>query len=342
MNFNTPGIAGNLRISSFSNAYGVYVFSVLACSRLWGGRGSRRAVLPASGVRATAMIPRANNHCKEMERRISLLKSSWLLMFWSMGPAAFAGETSPEARTSKRFGTECREFNVDGRYAFVLLPTSPADDGTKPWLWYAPTFEGGHPEPSLGWLFTRLLQNGFAIAGIDVGESYGSPQGRKSYTMLYEHLRQRHGLAAQASLLPQSRGGLMLYNWAAENPEKVKCIGGIYTVCDLESYPGLARACGAYGLTESQLRQQLADHNPVQRLAPLARTRIPILHVHGDADVGVPLEPNSAELVKRYRELAGPAELIVVRGKGHEVIPEFFENQRLIDFFLNGGDHASP
>ena len=43
----------------------------------------------------------------------------------------------------------------------------------------------------------------------------------------------------------------MLYNWAAENPSRVGCIAGIYTVCDLRSYPGLERACGAYGLSHS-------------------------------------------------------------------------------------------
>ena len=39
------------------------------------------------------------------------------------------------------------------------------------------------------------------------------------------------------------------------------------------------------GLTESQLREQLTQHNPICRLAPLAQERIPILQVHGDADV---------------------------------------------------------
>jgi hypothetical protein len=28
----------------------------------------------------------------------------------------------------------------------------------------------------------------------------------------------------------------MLYNWAAENPERVAGIAGIYPVCDLRSY----------------------------------------------------------------------------------------------------------
>ena len=41
----------------------------------------------------------------------------------------------------------------------------------------------------------------------------------------------------------------MLYNWAVENLEAVACIAGIYSVCDLRSYPGLDKACRAYGLT---------------------------------------------------------------------------------------------
>ena len=47
-------------------------------------------------------------------------------------------------------------------------------------------------------------------------------------------------------------------------------IAGIYTVCDLRSFPGLAKACGAYGMDEAALAACLADHNPVDRLRPLA------------------------------------------------------------------------
>ena len=172
------------------------------------------------------------------------------------------------------------------------------------------------------------------MAGVDVGESYGNPRGRKVYTALWETLRTRHHMAERPCLLPQSRGGLMLYNWAAENPARVTCIAGIYTACDLRSYPGLERACGAYGLSAGDLANRLAEHNPIDRLAPLAKAQVPILHVHGDADKVVPLERNAGELARRYRELGGKAQLIVVPGKGHQVCPEFFECQELVDFVV--------
>ena len=77
-------------------------------------------------------------------------------------------------------------------------------------------------------------------------------------------------MSDRACLLARSRGGLMLYNWAAEHPQAVACIAGVYPVCDLRSWPGLEKACGAYGMTAEQLRKVLRDHNPIDRLAPLA------------------------------------------------------------------------
>ena len=144
-------------------------------------------------------------------------------------------------------------------------------------------------------------------------------------------------MARKVCLLPQSRGGLMLYNWAAENPDKVQCIGGLYPVCDIASYPGIPAACKAYRMTEDQLREKLAEHNPIDRLEPLAKVKVPILHVHGDKDGVVPLKKNSEVLHKRYQALGGPSKLIVIPGKGHEVCPEVFNCQPLVDFFLHYG-----
>ena len=41
----------------------------------------------------------------------------------------------------------------------------------------------------------QFLENGIAIAGVDVGESYGSPEGVAVYSALYKELttNRRHG-----------------------------------------------------------------------------------------------------------------------------------------------------
>jgi pimeloyl-ACP methyl ester carboxylesterase len=87
-------------------------------------------------------------------------------------------------------------------------------------------------------------------------------------------------------------------------------------------------------LTEAELEAQLAQHNPIDRLGPLAKAEVPILHIHGDVDKLVPLEKNSGELTRRYRALGGQMKLIVIPGKGHQVCDEFFHCQEMVDFVV--------
>jgi len=238
------------------------------------------------------------------------------------------------AIADQKYGHERTVFQVNGKQAFVILPKKPAANGAKPWAWYAPTFINGYPNQSNEWLFKRLLEAGWAIGGIDVGESYGSPAGRRLYNDYHAHVVKEYGLNNKACLVPQSRGGLMLYNWAVENPQKVQCIAGIYTVCDIRSYPGIKNAAPAYGLTEEELTSQLTEHNPIDRLQSLAEAKIPIMHIHGDSDTVVPLDRNSQVIHDRYQALGGSMELIVVQGKGHAEIPEFFQSPEMLKFLL--------
>ncbi len=262
----------------------------------------------------------------------------YALMEKVWGPP-FKGVGVENATISTQYGTRRLDFSIngkpDGNKAFVLLPTKPAEDGSRPWVWYAPTFIGNLPDPSHEWMFKQLLAHGFAIVGVDVGESYGNAKGREVYEAFHKLLVDQYALNAKACLLPQSRGGLMLYNWAAEHPQSVQCIGGIYTVCDQSSWPGLAKSCAAYGVSEEELARHLKENNPIDRLEPLAKAKVPIFHLHGNADKVVPLERNSGEAAKRYHELGGEMTLEIVEGKGHEVCPEFFHSQRLVDFFLS-------
>ena len=223
-------------------------------------------------------------------------------------------------------------FTVAGRTAFVIRPDRAGEEKT-PWVWYAPTLRN-LPGPEERWMFERFLAAGVAIAGVDVGESYGSPEGRAGYTALYEDLVGERGMAERAVLLARSRGGLMLYNWAADHPGKVAGIAGIYPVCNLASYPGLKRAAGAYGLDEKGLAAALGRHNPVERLAPLADAEVPIFHIHGDRDRVVPLRENSGLVAERYRAQGGRMTLEVVAGGGHDMSRHWFTSQALVDFVI--------
>ena len=232
-------------------------------------------------------------------------------------------------------------FSVDGGTAFLILPENRQPGIRTPWVWYAPTLNG-LPGKEETWMFQKFLDKGIAIAGIDVGESYGSPDGRAMFSSLYKELVENRGMAEQACLLARSRGGLMLYSWAAENPKSVACIAGIYPVCNLTSYPGLDRACGAYKLSSEDLAANLTTHNPIDRLASLAAAKVPIFHIHGDSDVVVPLEQNSSEVANRYKALGAEMTLKVVEGQGHNMWVGWFQDQQLIDFVIAHSGGTEP
>jgi len=265
-------------------------------------------------------------------------RSSWgasvclvLLVLGVMVTSTYGADAAPKKKLP--LPGEC--FEVDGRPAFVILPASEHifTNRPQPWVWYAPTFPN-LPGQEERWMLERFLTNGIAVAGIDVGESYGSPKGRAHFTALYNELVEKRNFSRKPCLLARSRGGLMLYNWAAEHPESVAGVAGIYPVCNLRSYPGLKKACGAYQLTEAELEAQLAQNNPIDRLAPLAKAGVPIFHVHGDSDTLVPLKDNSAIVAQRYRELGGTMRLRIPPGQGHNMWKGFFQCEELVEFVI--------
>lgn len=223
-------------------------------------------------------------------------------------------------------------FLVEGHTAFVILSDKKTSDGAMPWVWYAPTLPG-LPGNEERWMFERFTTAGIAIAGIDVGESYGSADGRKLFSAFHREMTDRH-FSQKPVLLGRSRGGLMTLAWAVENADKVGGFAGIYPVCNIASYPGVAQASRAFHLKPEELAAQLAEHNPVDRLADLAKAKVPLFAIHGDVDKVVPLEANSGEVRKRYLALGGQMQLIVPAGQGHNMWDGFFQCQELIDFVI--------
>lgn len=222
-------------------------------------------------------------------------------------------------------------FSVGKHEAFIILPHKIS--GPVPWVWYAPTLPG-LPGPEEKWMFEQFMRAGIAIAGIDAGESFGSPDGRALYDAFYSELTVKRGFSERPVLLGRSRGGLMTLSWAAENPGKTAGFAGIYPVCDITSYPGLDKACGAFHLSAEELLAKLADHNPVDRLEQLARFNVPLFAIHGDEDVAVPLDRNSGAVKKRYDLLGGRMELIIAQGQGHNMWEGFFQCRELVDFVI--------
>ena len=246
-----------------------------------------------------------------------------------------ADEFQPLSGKESRWNGFARvDFEVDGRRCWVVQPKHAAMG--RPWVWRA-RFFGHEPQADL-----ELLKKGFHLAYCDVGGLFGSPQAVRHWNAFYDRMTQRHGLAKQVALEGMSRGGLIIYNWAAANPGKVSCIYGDAPVCDFRSWPG-GKGAGkggggaweqclqAYGITEAEALKY--DKNPIDNLKPLAEAKIPLLHVVGDADVVVPVAENTAIIEQRYQALGGSIQVIHKPGVGHH--PHSLKDPALIvQFFL--------
>jgi hypothetical protein len=133
---------------------------------------------------------------------------------------------------------EGETFLVDDRPAFILWPSQEKRSTPQPWVMYSPTLPR-YPDVHEKWMHQQFLDAGVAVAGIDVGESYGSPEGRKHFSALYKELATKRNFGAKPCLLGRSRGGLWSSSWAIRNTNKVAGIAGIYPVFDLTTYPGM-------------------------------------------------------------------------------------------------------
>src|SRR4051812_3812533 len=71
----------------------------------------------------------------------------------------------------EHYGARRMAVEVADRKGFILHPPKPAEDGTRPWVWYAPTI-GAYPNKSNEWVLRQLLDQGLYVCGVDVGESY--------------------------------------------------------------------------------------------------------------------------------------------------------------------------
>lgn len=315
-----------------------------------------RAVWPqlASILRlpARARFPEGEDFRKALDRH-NVCKLAWLTETGHQRPGIPKGvpvSVLPYLRegvsAAEWQGFPALRFRIADRNATLVLPKTPAEN--RPWIWRQEFF-GIEPQADVA-----LLKEGFHVAYIDVRNMYGAPSAMKIMDRFYDTLVKDYRLSPKTVLEGFSRGGLFSFNWAALHPGRVAAIYVDAPVCDMASWPaGKGKGPGSpedwerlldvYGVTEEEALS--GKLSPVNKLAPLAKARIPILAVVGDADEVVPLEENMAVVERQYRALGGSIKVIHKPEAGHH--PHSLPDPApIVDFILKSvrktGTAAAP
>ncbi len=219
-------------------------------------------------------------------------------------------------------GFESTEFNWAGGACKVVFPRKVA--AGRPWVWRARFWDH---EPQ----FDRaMLERGWHVVYCDVSGLLGGSLAMKRWDSFY-HLMHKGGLHAKPLMEGMSRGGLAVYQWAKKYPDRVMGIYADNPVVDPQSWKGS--------------RDHKYTSGPgwgMDGMEKLAEADIPLLHVVGEADQVVPVEPNTNELERVYRKLGGSIKVIRKPGMNHH--PHSLPNpQPIIDFALKAnGSLVNP
>ena len=227
------------------------------------------------------------------------------------------------------------EYDNNGVKYYIVKPHHTAKG--NPWIWRA-RFWGHEPQVDID-----LLEQGFHLTYCDVAELFGSPKAVERWDEFYA-LAVKAGLNQKAVLEGMSRGGLIIYNWAAKNPKKVACIYGDAPVMDIKSWPlnwgdcldenkrSLSLLLEAYGFANAE-EAMAWNKNPLNHARKLAKAKIPMIHVVGDIDEGVPVAENTAIFEREVAKYGHSVHVIHKPNVGHH--PHSLNNpEKIVSFIL--------
>lgn len=226
------------------------------------------------------------------------------------------------------------EFSFKGHSAKIVFPDIGSEKGH--WVWRA-RFWGHEPQVD-----KALLEHGFHLVYVDVADLFGNQEAVELWNDYYDFLISKYSLNPKVTLEGLSRGGLIIYNWASQNTDKVACIYADAPVCDIKSWPGgLFDGVGSKRDWEACLKAHNLDREsvldfkgiPIHTCINVAKAKIPVIHVYGDNDKVVPHLENTTLLAKNFKDAGGEIELISKKGIGHH--PHSLEDPTpIVNFIL--------
>lgn len=233
---------------------------------------------------------------------------------------------------------DVKEFSFKGHDAKIVFPNNKNENNY--WIWRA-RFWGHEPQVD-----KALLEKGFHVVYVDVSNLFGNNEAVELWNQFYYFCISEYHLNSKVVLEGMSRGGLIIYNWASKNTDKVFCIYADAPVCDIKSWPGgmyngkrnpeVWKTClEAYGLDTVSVKE--LEDIPINNCVNIAKAGIPVIHVYGDADSVVPYAENTALLAEKFKDARGKINLIRKEGIGHH--PHCLKDPTpIVDFIINSID----
>lgn len=246
-------------------------------------------------------------------------------------------------KQSNYYGYDCAEFTFQGRQCKVVKPRVSA--AGHPWIWRA-RFWGHEPQTEIA-----LLQQGFYVVYCDVAELLGNKQSIRLWNGFYQLLHQS-GLAKKAVMEGMSRGGVYVFNWAAENRDKV---AAVYVDNPLLNMPSWAsQFLHQADVKDDMFKAFKKDFNletdadvtnfkqsPVDKVKQIVAGKYPILILCADEDETVIPQENTILFEQKIKALGGA--ITVMHKPGFKHHPHSFPNpQPIVDFILNATRYTLP
>ncbi len=235
---------------------------------------------------------------------------------------------------------QTKKFDFQGHEAKIVFPNKKQDHNY--WVWRA-RFWGHEPQ-----FDKALLEKGFHLVYVDVANLFGNDEAVELWNLFYEFCVSKYHLNQKVVLEGMSRGGLIVYNWASKNSDKVFAIYADAPVCDIKSWPGgLYEGQGSPEswklCLEAYQLDSLSVMNysdiPINNCVKIAKAGISVIHVYGNADKVVPFKENTAQLAAQFKNAGGTIKLIGKEGVGHH--PHSLKDPApIIDFVMESIKNA--
>lgn len=223
------------------------------------------------------------------------------------------------------------EDKLNGRSVKVVVPEAP----NGKWVLKTEYF-GAFPDAEI-----ELVKRGYHLAHIGNTTRWHDWSDTDARAALAEYMYKKFDVEKRCAIVGMSCGGMQGIYFASKYPELVSCMYLDAPVVNLLSCPaGLGKAENSLyaeffehkKMTVSELLA-FRDH-PLDHLAKLTESKIPVILICGDSDTVVPYEENGMLIKKAYEQKG--VEIVTIIKKNCDHHPHGLDdNTPIVEFIEN-------